>query len=136
MDYRQVTTHLRRAYSRESASSRDQTGKEDWKVAERQQFLDLLQREGKKTLLEIGLSVTFGNSAWLMESVFDNDNPALRRNATLASNLIKTEGTYCCTHPVRGKPVLRLRKKARLLAPEKPRSPQLSQKRPLDPLAL
>src|SRR5258708_21695202 len=54
MDYQQVIAHLQRAYSRESASGRDQAGKEDWKVAERQQFLDLLKREGKKTLLEIG----------------------------------------------------------------------------------
>ena len=54
MDYQQVITHLQRAYSRESASGRDQAGKEDWKMAERQQFLELLKREGKKTLLEIG----------------------------------------------------------------------------------
>jgi SAM-dependent methyltransferase len=54
MDYQQVIANLQLAYSRESASGRDQVGKEDWKVAERQQFLDLLKREGKKTLLEIG----------------------------------------------------------------------------------
>ena len=54
MNYQQVITHLQMAYSRESASERDQTEKEDWKMAERQSFLDLLKREGKKTLLEIG----------------------------------------------------------------------------------
>ena len=54
MNYQQVIANLQRAYSRESASGRDRAGKEDWKVAERQQFLELLKREGKKTLLEIG----------------------------------------------------------------------------------
>ncbi|HJT55010.1 MAG TPA: hypothetical protein VJ761_00835 [Ktedonobacteraceae bacterium] len=54
MDYQQAITNLRMAYSRESASERDRMGKEDWKVAERQQFLDLLKQEGKQTLLEIG----------------------------------------------------------------------------------
>ncbi len=54
MNYQQAITNLREAYSRESASVRDRSTKEDWKLAERQQFLDLLQQEGKKTLLEIG----------------------------------------------------------------------------------
>lgn len=54
MDYQQVITNLQRAYSRQRAHERDQAEKEDWKVAERQLFLDLLKREGKKTLLEIG----------------------------------------------------------------------------------
>jgi len=54
MDYQQVITLLQRAYSRESAGERDQAKKEDWKLAERQQFLDILKREGKKTLLEVG----------------------------------------------------------------------------------
>lgn len=53
-DYQQVITTLRAAYSRESATQRDNTEKEDWKVVERQQFLALLQQEGKITLLEIG----------------------------------------------------------------------------------
>ncbi len=53
-DYQQVITTLRAAYSRESATQRDNTEKEDWKVVERQQFLVLLQQEGKITLLEIG----------------------------------------------------------------------------------
>ncbi|EFH83802.1 class I SAM-dependent methyltransferase [Ktedonobacter racemifer] len=54
MDYQQVTTLLQEAYNRESAGNRNQAKKEDWKVAERQDFLDLLQREGKQTLLEVG----------------------------------------------------------------------------------
>jgi len=54
MDYQQAITNLQRAYSRQRAHERDQAEKEDWKVAERQQFLDLLKREGKKTVLEIG----------------------------------------------------------------------------------
>lgn len=54
MDYQQVVANLQVAYGHESASSRDQARKEDWKMAERQQFLDLLKQEGKKTLLEVG----------------------------------------------------------------------------------
>ncbi len=54
MDYQQVITLLQRAYSRASAGERDQAKKEDWKLAERQQFLDILKQEGKKTLLEVG----------------------------------------------------------------------------------
>jgi len=53
-DYQQVITTLRTAYSRESAERRDNAEKEAWKVAERQQFLALLQQEGRATLLEIG----------------------------------------------------------------------------------
>ncbi len=54
MDYQQVIANLRIAYSSERARTRDQAEKESWKVTERQQFLALLQQEGKKTLLEIG----------------------------------------------------------------------------------
>ncbi len=54
MDYQQAITNLQRAYSRQKAHERDQAEKEDWKITERQQFLDLLKREGKKTVLEIG----------------------------------------------------------------------------------
>jgi len=54
MDYQQVTEDLRLAYSDESAKDRDQAGKEDWKIAERQRFLDLLKQEYKQTLLEVG----------------------------------------------------------------------------------
>ena len=54
MSYQQVITDLQKAYSRESARGRDQAGKEEWKVAERQAFLALLQQEGKRTLLEVG----------------------------------------------------------------------------------
>ena len=53
-DYQRVIETLRAAYSRESAAQRDNTEKEDWKLVECQQFLALLQREGKTTLLEIG----------------------------------------------------------------------------------
>jgi SAM-dependent methyltransferase len=54
MDYQQVIVDLQRAYNRESASRRDQEKKDDWKVAERQHFLDLLKQEGKQRLLEVG----------------------------------------------------------------------------------
>ena len=56
MDYQQVITDLQRAYSRESASGRDQAGKEDWKVAERQHFLESLEARGKEN--------TAGNRSW------------------------------------------------------------------------
>ncbi|HLI70669.1 MAG TPA: class I SAM-dependent methyltransferase [Ktedonobacteraceae bacterium] len=53
-DYQQIIASLRAAYSHKSAQQRDQTRKEDWKIAERQAFLDLLKQEGKQDLLEIG----------------------------------------------------------------------------------
>lgn len=53
-DYQQVIETLRAAYSDESAAQRDNTAKDDWKLVERQRFLTRLQREGKRTLLEIG----------------------------------------------------------------------------------
>ena len=66
-DYQQVIDTLRAAYSRESAEQRDNTEKEGWKVAERQQFLSLLQKEGKTTLLEIGAG-TGKDSLFFQES--------------------------------------------------------------------
>ena len=53
-DYQQVIASLRLSYNREKAEQRDQDGKEAWKVTQRQQFLEILQQEGKITLLEIG----------------------------------------------------------------------------------
>jgi SAM-dependent methyltransferase len=54
MDYQQIIATLQEAYNLKSASDRDQAGKEGWKLAERQHFLDILKREGKLTLLEVG----------------------------------------------------------------------------------
>lgn len=54
MNYQQVIAELRKSYNQESAAKRNKMEKETWKVAERQQFLTLLQQEGKHTLLEIG----------------------------------------------------------------------------------
>ncbi|MCA0453759.1 MAG: class I SAM-dependent methyltransferase [Chloroflexi bacterium] len=51
--YEDVIQTLRQAYDR-YAAERDQHGIESWKVAERQQFLELLQAAGKERLLEIG----------------------------------------------------------------------------------
>lgn len=51
--YQQVITDLREAYNR-GATQREHSEKADWKVVERQHFLDLLQKEGKHSLLEIG----------------------------------------------------------------------------------
>ncbi len=66
-DYQQVINTLRAAYSHESAEQRDNIEKEDWKVVERQQFLSLLQKEGKTTLLEIGAG-TGKDSLFFQES--------------------------------------------------------------------
>lgn len=52
--YQQVIKTLRQSYNREMAQQRNQTEKDAWKISERQHFLDLLQQEGKKTLLEVG----------------------------------------------------------------------------------
>lgn len=51
--YQDVIGSLRLAYDR-SATRRDTVELPDWKIAERQNFLSLLQGEGKRTLLEIG----------------------------------------------------------------------------------
>jgi ubiquinone/menaquinone biosynthesis C-methylase UbiE len=51
--YQQVIAQLREAYNR-GAIERESRKKEDWKVVERQYFLELLQKEGKRSLLEIG----------------------------------------------------------------------------------
>jgi len=53
-DYQQVIANLRLSYNHEKAEERDQYEKEPWKVTERQQFLEILQQEGKTSLLEIG----------------------------------------------------------------------------------
>ncbi|MHB8597356.1 MAG: class I SAM-dependent methyltransferase [Ktedonobacteraceae bacterium] len=53
-DYQQVIANLRKSYNRKQAERRDQAEKEAWKVTEREQFLTLLQQEGKSNLLEIG----------------------------------------------------------------------------------
>lgn len=54
MEYQQAIESLRLAYSRESAKERDQATKDSWKIVERQAFLDLLKREQKQSLLEVG----------------------------------------------------------------------------------
>ena len=66
-DYQQVIATLRKSYNREEAERRDQAEKEAWKITERQQFLSLLQKEKKITLLEIGAGT--GN-----DSLFFQDN--------------------------------------------------------------
>lgn len=53
-DYQHIIASLRLSYGQEMAGQRDQSAKESWKVVERQQFLALLQQEGKTRLLEIG----------------------------------------------------------------------------------
>ena len=52
--YTQITDHLRSAYNSESAKERDQGRIAPWKATERQAFLELLQQEGKTSLLEVG----------------------------------------------------------------------------------
>lgn len=51
--YQQVIAQLRQAYNH-NAEERDQQQKSPWKIAERQHFLEMLQQEGKRTLLEVG----------------------------------------------------------------------------------
>jgi SAM-dependent methyltransferase len=51
--YDQVTASLRHAYNA-SAATRNATAISGWKMAEVQNFLDYLQREGKQELLEVG----------------------------------------------------------------------------------
>jgi SAM-dependent methyltransferase len=51
--YQQVIMQLREAYNR-SALTREKGKKEPWKIVERQHFLELLQKERKHALLEIG----------------------------------------------------------------------------------
>lgn len=53
-DYQQVMTTLRRSYNQEKAEQRELVEQEEWKGTLRQQFLSLLQQEGKTVLLEIG----------------------------------------------------------------------------------
>src|SRR2546423_12511917 len=53
-DYQQVTASLRQSYNRDRAEQRDKTEKDWWKVEDRQQFLEMVQQEGKTTLLEVG----------------------------------------------------------------------------------
>jgi SAM-dependent methyltransferase len=66
-DYQKVIATLRTSYNQEKAKQRNQSRKEDWKIAERQQFLTLLQEEGKTKLLEVGTGT--GN-----DSLFFQDN--------------------------------------------------------------
>jgi len=53
-EYHRVMEDLRIAYDRASAERRDAAPKAGWKMRERERFLDLLQREEMKTLLEVG----------------------------------------------------------------------------------
>ena len=50
-DYQKVIATLCASYNQEKAKQRNQSRKEDWKIAERQQFLTLLQKEDKIHLL-------------------------------------------------------------------------------------
>lgn len=49
----EIKTNLQKSYDGDAAR-RDQSGKADWKIEERANFLDLIQNEGASTLLEIG----------------------------------------------------------------------------------
>ncbi|RIK20377.1 MAG: class I SAM-dependent methyltransferase [Anaerolineae bacterium] len=51
--YENMLDSLRQAYDNH-ARERDAAGLEGWKIAERQEFMNLLRAEGKRTLLEIG----------------------------------------------------------------------------------
>lgn len=53
-NYEHIITSLRQSYNQSMAEQRNQMAKEDWKVRERQHFLELLQQEHKHSLLEVG----------------------------------------------------------------------------------
>lgn len=53
MTYREIVDGLRRAYDR-NARERESYDISAWKITERDRFLAMLQREGKRSLLEIG----------------------------------------------------------------------------------
>jgi SAM-dependent methyltransferase len=53
-DYQLIMARLRLSYNQKMAEWRDKREMDDWKIAVRQQFLSLLQQEGKMTLLEVG----------------------------------------------------------------------------------
>ena len=52
--YDKVIAGLRQSYNTAMAKKRDKEVKASWKIVERQHFLDLVQKEGKYTVLEIG----------------------------------------------------------------------------------
>ena len=52
--YDHITAWLRQSYNSVQAKERDQRKIADWKIAERQHFLTVLQQGGKQTLLEVG----------------------------------------------------------------------------------
>jgi ubiquinone/menaquinone biosynthesis C-methylase UbiE len=52
--YKEIIQSLRAAYNEQNAANRDKSPLQEWKLIERQHFLDLLLAEGKETLLEVG----------------------------------------------------------------------------------
>jgi len=52
--YKEIIQSLRASYSGQNATNRDKSPIQEWKLIERQHFLDLLLKEGKETLLEVG----------------------------------------------------------------------------------
>src|SRR6202011_916545 len=52
--YKEIIQSLRASYSGQSATNRDKSPIQEWKLIERQHFLDLLLEERKETLLEVG----------------------------------------------------------------------------------
>jgi SAM-dependent methyltransferase len=53
MNRKRIKANLIKAYDQQ-AEQRNKSNIEDWKATERAQFLSLLQKEAKRTLLEIG----------------------------------------------------------------------------------
>lgn len=79
--YQQVIANLRKSYNREKAEQRDHAEKEAWKVTERQQFLALLQQEGKSNLLEIGAGTG-------TDSLFFQENGLAVISTDLSSDMV------------------------------------------------
>ncbi len=68
--YKETIEHLRIAYNEQSATNRNQGLIPEWKIAERNYFLTLLQDEKKKTLLEVGAG-TGKDSQFFQENGFE-----------------------------------------------------------------
>ena len=94
--YADIADQLRSAYDG-SAAERDAGIKEDWKLAERQSFLQLLRKEGRTSLLEVGAG-TGQDSLYFKEhgaSVAATATTMPRAPAQLPSREVRTWLIHC-----------------------------------------
>jgi len=76
-----IKENLRKFYD-QTADLRDSSEKQDWKIKERQSFLDLSKSEGKQTLLELGAGT--GN-----DSLFFRENGLTVTAIDLSAEMVK-----------------------------------------------